>query len=242
MPNSYFSFKQFTIYHDRCAMKVATDSCLFGAWVAAETGGSQAAGRGSTLLDVGCGTGLLSLMIAQKNKVEIDAIEIDSEAAEQAKENIEASPWKERITIINEDVLQWKRPKKYDVIISNPPFYEGDLKSGRSTKNIAHHDKGLRLEELLQFIKKRLTNDGLFYLLLPFKRETALDSLLAQFEFHLQKKVIVKQTTAHAPFRIMLQASNKKSVTVVEEIWLKNSQQQYTEKFASLLKDYYLHL
>lgn len=240
MANTYFQFKQFTIHHDRCAMKVTTDSCLFGAWAAREVQSLQL--QNLQLLDVGAGSGLLSLMMAQKNVVIIDAIEIDKEAAHQAEENVGASPWKEHITIITEDVLRWRPTKKYDVIISNPPFYEADLKSDRFTKNVAHHNAGLLLNELLQFIKKHLTTDGVFFLLLPFKRGKDVEELLAVYELHLHKKVTVKQTTEHAPFRLMLQGSNTKAETVVVELSIKDNHQQYTQEFTSILKDYYLHL
>jgi tRNA1Val (adenine37-N6)-methyltransferase len=222
-------------------MKLTTDSCLFGAWAAREV--QQFTVQNLQLLDVGCGTGLLSLMVAQKNNIEIDAIEIDSEAAEQAKENIRASPWKERIRIINEDVLQWNPDKKYDRIISNPPFYEDDLKSNKKEKNVAHHSEGLRLKELLHFVKTHLTNDGVFYLLLPYKRLNDIESLLEDHNLRLHKKILVKQTTAHQPFRLMIQGAAYKSEKIKEErLTIKNVQQHYTPAFISLLKDYYLHL
>ena len=112
MPNPYFSFKEFTVYHDRCAMKVTTDSCFFGAWAAQEIKNSEA--KIKTVLDIGTGTGLLSLMIAQKNEVEIEAIEIAPAASEQARENTVASPWKNSIHIFNEDIHAFHPNKKYD--------------------------------------------------------------------------------------------------------------------------------
>ena len=136
MSNSYFNFKQFTVNQDRCAMKVTTDSCLFGTWVAKEM---QAATTHNvkTMLDIGAGSGLLSLMVAQKNAVLIEAVEIDADAAQQARENVAASPWKDKINVVNRDVLQWKPSHSYDFIFSNPPFYENDLKSDKKGKNIA---------------------------------------------------------------------------------------------------------
>src|SRR4051812_47572749 len=114
MPNSYFKFKQFTVYHDRCAMKVTTDACFFGAWAAKEL--LESTNIATNLLDIGTGTGLLSLMIAQKNDLLIDAVEIDKEAAEQAKENISSSPWKKNIHIFNQDITKLKAECKYNII------------------------------------------------------------------------------------------------------------------------------
>ena len=239
MPNTYFQFKQFIVHHDRCAMKVTTDSCLFGAWVSEEM---QSLKVESNVLDIGCGTGLLSLMVAQKNQCSIDALEIDGEAAAQAKENVAASPWQECIHIIHTDALQWKAEKKYDVIVSNPPFYEDDLKSIKQNKNIAHHSDGLRLEALLNFIKENITEDGIFFLLLPAKRINELTRLSLKADLHLHKVVSVKQTTRHHPFRIMVQGTINKRELINEEISIRNNDQQYTPEFVALLKDYYLYL
>src|SRR3954447_24140360 len=121
MANSYFKFKQFTIHHDRCAMKTTTDACLFGAWASAElhkkiTEKKKQRGLMPKVLDVGAGTGLLSLMIAQNNHVAIDAVEIDAEAAQQAKENVQASDWVEQIKVFKGDILNFG-PDEYDYII-----------------------------------------------------------------------------------------------------------------------------
>ena len=149
-------------------MKVTTDGCLFGAWCAEEIQNTKV--KSQNALDIGSGTGLLSLLMAQKNAIKIDAIELVKEAAEQATENVASSPWKENINVIQADILEWNTANKYDVIISNPPFYESELRSGKTTKNIAHHDEGLKLDDLFRFIKHHLTNDGIFFLLLPAKR------------------------------------------------------------------------
>lgn len=241
MPNTYFQFKQFTVHHERCAMKVTTDGCLFGAWVAEKV---QAFTNSQVhLLDIGTGTGLLSLMVAQKNEGNIEAIEIDSSAAEQATENIVASPWEERISVMNADVLQWQTNRQFDCIFSNPPFYEKEVKSGKGTKNIAHHDEGLKLNELLPFIKTHLKQDGSFFLLLPAKREREMELLLQQQGLFLQQKVLVQQTLKHQPFRLMIQGRLQKVERVTEQ-WLsiRNERDEYTPECISLLKDYYLYL
>ena len=222
-------------------MKVTTDGCLFGAWVAEEV---YTFTRSHVhMLDIGTGTGLLSLMIAQKNDVLIDAIEIDKEAAEQAKENVAASPWKEKINIINKDVLQWKTEKKFEVIVSNPPFYEKEIRSEKKLKNIAHHDEGLKLAALFEFVKNHLTENGFFFLLLPAKRQTELEALLKCHGLYLQKMIFARQSFSHQPFRLMIKGSHQKTDDIpVKEITVKNNQQQYTPEAISLLKDYYLYL
>ena len=176
MPNPYFSFKQFTVYHDRCAMKVTTDSCFFGAWAAREIKNPEV--KIKNVLDIGAGTGLLSLMIAQKNEVEIEAIEIDPATSEQARDNIVASPWNNRIHIFNEDIHVFNPNKKYDCIICNPPFYENELPSQVPGKNIAHHSEELTISEVLQFITIHLSEEGMFFLMYPFKRKDEVDGLL----------------------------------------------------------------
>lgn len=224
-------------------MKVTTDACLFGAWAAGAVGSSQFTVQSSKLLDVGCGTGLLSLMLAQKCNVTIDALEIDEAAVGQAKENIVSSPWKSSISIIHADVLQWKTEEKYDCIVSNPPFYESELRSGNKSKNIAHHDEGLKLEGLFAFIKSHLQEDGVFFLLLPAKRENEIEDLLKRFDFHLHQKICVKQTVNHTPFRLMIEARNKKVHQIIQqELSIKNEANEYTAEFIALLKDYYLYL
>ena len=228
------------IHQDRCAMKVTTDGCLFGAWTAMEIQNSKV--KIKNILDVGCGTGLLSLMVSQKNNVLIDAIEIDKDAAKQAIENVKASPWKNRINVIHADVLQWKPNKKYDCIISNPPFYEAELKSGKKAKDVAQHEEGLKLSELFFFIKTHLAEEGVLYLLLPAKREIEIKKLWELHHLYLHKIMRVKQSTAHNFFRLMVKCGNKKVGIVEGEIAIKNANNEYSSGFVSLLKDYYLHL
>lgn len=241
MPNPYFRFKKFTVYHNRCAMKVTTDACLFGAWVASALQGLP--NTPDRLLDVGTGTGLLSLMVAQKTRGFIDAVEIDPAAAEQAQENCSASPWKDRISVVPGDVLNRNTGTKYDVILSNPPFYENELRSSHRGKNMAHHDEGLKLGDLFRFIKKQLADDGIFFLLLPAKRDSELEERFSANQLFLQQKIYVQQTPKHQPFRMMIQGSLQKATAVSETIIsIKNEQDSYTPEFIDLLHDYYLYL
>lgn len=222
-------------------MKVTTDSCFFGAWAAEEIRSEEL--KIKNVLDIGTGTGLLSLMIAQKNDVEIDAVEIDREASQQAKENVEASPWKERIHIFNEDIRSFQPAKKYDCIISNPPFYENELASEVQTKNIAHHSEQLTIAEVLRIIKAHLSEDGIFFLMYPFKRNKEIEQLLTENELFLLDSVILSQSVKHSPFRVLIKGTSKKEIsTSTESISIWDEHQQYTKPFVDLLKGYYLYL
>lgn len=236
MANSYFQFKQFTIHQDRCAMKVTTDACLFGAWVAAQLDGNAERG-----LDIGTGTGLLSLMLAQAGLSDIDAIEIQEPDARQAAENINASPWEQQVHLLQGDVLTYPFRKQYGLIVANPPFYESDLKGDREEKNIAHHDRGLRLKELLLVIKGLLDAAGIFYLLLPAKREAALMEEMRLLSIYPNQIVYVHQTEKHPAFRIMVAGGFEKSRYREERIVIRNGD-AYTPDFKALLQPYYLHL
>ena len=238
MPNNYFKFKQFTIQQEDCAMKVCTDACLFGAYVADQVKVKAAA----TILDIGTGTGLLSLMLTQKVPASIDAVEIDAAAFKQAQDNFEKSPWKERLTVFNKNILQFEPGKKYDCIISNPPFFENDLKSSDNNKNNAKHDTSLTLEQLLTVAKKHLNDDGIFAVLLPYHRVDYFIEAANAYEFHLIKKVLIKQTDKHDYFRGILIFSKQSTLLSEETITIKNSADKYAVRFAELLKDYYLYL
>lgn len=225
-------------------MKVTTDGCLFGAWVAKQI--SEQNITADKIIDIGTGTGILSLMIAQKNPdCSIDAVEIDNNAYEQAIENIISSPWKENIRVVHADIKSFEPGKKYDTIFSNPPFYENELKAEDEKRNIAHHDGGLSFNELFEIIKQRLTPEGHFYLLLPYKRNEEIRNLFLEHQLELSQLIFVKQSVNHGYFRIMLCGrlpSEKKGETAIEEMAIKDNNDNYTPAFVSLLKDYYLYL
>jgi tRNA1Val (adenine37-N6)-methyltransferase len=240
MANAYFQFKQFTVNQDRCAMKVTTDGCLFGAWVAAQLKNQ----RIESLLDIGTGTGLLSLMIAQQCDAEIDAVEIDKDSFDQSAENITSSPWVGRINAIHADARQFICPSVYDVIVSNPPFYENELRSANSKKNMAHHDESLLLQELLAIIHQNLCPSGTFYLLLPYKRKEEIEELFEESALCISDITLVKQSVQHSPFRMLVKGTHASNNIVVTtgEIAIRNEANEYTDSFTQLLQAYYLHL
>ena len=242
MPNDFFRFKQFTVRHDKCAMKVCTDACLFGSLLPTSSGGR---GIISRVLDIGTGTGLLALMYAQKNpNAIIDAVEIDNAASKQAKENFYASPWKERLHVYNVSIQQFTSDfsTKYDLIIANPPFYENELKSEDEKRNIALHSAELSLEELISAVDKLLKDDGIFSVLLPYHRTKHFEQLAAKQNLFVKEKIFVKQTPKHSYFRSILRlAKNVEDPTESEQI-IMDSENKYTTRFTELLKEYYLYL
>ncbi|HEU0063714.1 MAG TPA: methyltransferase [Flavisolibacter sp.] len=237
MANSYFKFKQFTVHQHANAMKVATDSCLFGAWVANEIQINKSKSEvelRTKLLDIGTGTALLSLMIVQKNNVQIDAVEIDKDAAEEAKQNVETSQWNNKIKVHHSNILSYPFPYVYHYIVCNPPFYENELKSNTSGKNRAYHSMQLTIQQVLQLIKKNLKPEGAFYLLIPGKRESEVEKLMKDLTMYPAKKVLVHLSATNKRYMIqgVLQRADE---TEREEITVND------EKFKTLLKDYYLN-
>jgi len=248
MPNNYFQFKQFKVYQDKTAMKVCTDACLFGAWTASKIESGK--WKVQNILDIGTGTGLLSLMLAQKTNGQIDAVEIyamylnqyDEDAALQAEENFTSSPSKERITLYKTPVQHFDPTSAYDVIISNPPFFIQSLRSEAPQKNLAKHTESLSYDELLINVLKHLKPEGKFFLLLPFDEFKRFETIATQ-QLYLLEKADVKQTTKHGFFRTMGVFTKHPSKEFIREtISIKDEHNNYTEQFIELLKDYYLYL
>jgi tRNA1Val (adenine37-N6)-methyltransferase len=240
MPNNYFRFKQFMLRQDKCAMKVCTDACLFGAWVSVHYLPFPA----HNVLDIGTGTGLLSLMLAQKlSNTVIDAVEIDGAAAHQAKENFESSSWRERLHVYNMPARQFSGTAnhKYDLIISNPPFYESSLKSDDDKRNIALHSAELTLKELISIADELLNEEGNFFVLLPYYRTEEFSSLIAG-KFFVKEKVFVKQSPKHNYSRSMIWLGKRDVASIQSEINIMNENNEYSNEFRRLLTDYYLKL
>lgn len=237
MPNPYFQFKQFTVYQDQCAMKVCTDACILGAWF------SEKIPSFSRVLDIGSGTGLLMLMLAQKHKGEIRGIELDLPAFRQLKENIGQSPWKDMLRVFPGDVRTWSFPGKFDFIISNPPFYEDDLTAATDAANLARHSKELTLAQLLSVIDTNLAEDGSFGVLLPHHRLAHFESLATAQGFHLREKLLVRQTPRHDFFRGVLYFSRRRENFIpVSELTIQEESGGYSPEFGELMRDYYLYL
>jgi tRNA1Val (adenine37-N6)-methyltransferase len=230
MSNTYFRFKQFTVHQEQTAMKVCTDACLFGAWVAYEIRDEKI----ERALDIGAGSGLLSLMVAQVTEAQIDAVEIDDHAYLQAVENFSASPWSGRLKV-NRCAIQLFEPGvKYDLVISNPPFYEQSLRSPDSKKNLAMHSTHLDASELFDSVKRLMAHGGRMALLIPYSRVEAIEGIIKANALYVQKKMLVKQTGKHLPFRCMYMLTDVFTGFEERKITVRD------EEFNDLLKSYYL--
>lgn len=235
MPNTFFQFKQFVVLQDKCAMKVCTDSCLFGAWVA-----KQISTPNATILDIGTGTGLLSLMLQQHLPLaEVLGIDIDTNAIDQATQNTKGFT---NVKIKQTNVLEMEADLKYDAIICNPPFYENQLQSPQKSKNLAHHALSLSHKSLSAKMAALLANNGQVFVLLPYFIYKNFVTFALQQELYVQKTVLVKQTPTHPYFRAMLEFGFKAvSKPKQETIYIKNDENEYSKEFVCYLKPYYLY-
>lgn len=235
MPNPYFQFKQFTIYQDRCSMKVGTDGVLLGAW--ADCSSSQ------NILDIGTGTGLIALMLAQRSpKAIIHAVEIDEESSTQAMENILSSPFSEQIKIYNTSIQSFSNEatETFDLIVSNPPYFENNLKCPSENRSLARHTDALSFEELIDCALHLLAPNGKFCVILPTE-EAIRFSLLAQ-----QKGLFLSHQTKVFPLvekeekRRLLCFSQENVPTTEDSLIIELERHIYTEEFKMLTKDFYL--
>lgn len=218
-------------------MKVCTDACLFGAWVADRS--ERQPFPPINILDIGAGTGLLSLMLAQKLPLaRIDAVEIEENAARQAAENAEASPWSDRIQILQGDIRTLHFGKQYDCILSNPPFYANDLKSPSTGRNLALHSEALDLPELFTAATKALSPNGKLALLLPAAREGEALALAALHELWPESICRIHQTPTHQPFRVILWLGKEKTSPTNQTLLIRE-ETHYSPAFRTLLADYY---
>lgn len=218
-------------------MKVSTEACILGAWF-----GNQDLDY-KTVLDIGAGTGLLMLMLAQKRAGKFNGIEIDTEAAAQLKENILQSPWNENCFVFEGDIRSYPLPVVYDFIISNPPFYEKQLSSPSDSVNLARHSSSLTLEELIKAIDINLSNEGSFGIILPMERAIYFKQLAIEKEFSLIQKLNISHSPAHSPFRSILHFSRNSDIkSKVHQLVIRDREGNYSDEFTLLLKDYYLYL
>ena len=218
-------------------MKVCTDSCLFGAML------STLYSNAVNALDIGSGTGLLSLMYAQQNSnCKIDAIEIDEAAYQQSLQNINISNFATCINVVNKSIIDFVTTKKYNFIFSNPPFFKNNLKSPNELRNLAMHNSVLSYELLIKKATSLLEQNGLFAVLLPFEAQEEFIEIALQQKIFVTTIINIQQTFSHSFFRTVLVFSFHKTEITQQFIAIKNNENQYTEQFIDLLKDYYLNL
>lgn len=235
MGNSYFRFKQFTVQQAGSAMKVCTDACIQGAFTAAFVK------EEARVLDIGTGTGLLSLMLAQQSPAVIDALELDEAAYRQALSNFETSPWHNRLRAVHINVEDYRPETRYPFIITNPPFYENDLKSPDGRRNAAMHTTTLDFAALLNAIQRLLSPDGRFSVLLPWEGFQRFRGMAEAAGYTLQELLEVRQTPAHGFFRAT-GIFGKGGALRTHELTVYDAGRQYTPEFTALLKDYYFYL
>jgi tRNA1Val (adenine37-N6)-methyltransferase len=236
LPNTYFQFKQFRINQDHCAMKVCTDSCVFGAYVDV----SQA----KQVLDIGTGTGLLALMVVQRSEAAVEAVEINPEAQVQALQNFQESPWAERLELHPMPLQEFAKTctQQYDVILSNPPFFLASLKSENAAKNAAKHTGDLLFEDILSFAQKHLTPEGRLYLLLPPAEANHFAELAKAHELYLTETLEVFTRTGGKCIRhVQTYTFNPAGKAITKTLDIREEDSTtYTADFTALLRDYYL--
>lgn len=216
-------------------MKVATDACILGAVTPVPEQGA--------VLDIGTGTGLLSLMIAQRCDCSIEAVELDEKSFKQAEKNIAASPWSDRIKIHHDDIRSFHPTQKYDLVICNPPFYENHLRSTSAAKNTAKHAAQLSFEELVDTVKRNLKEDGIFSVLLPANISERFTGLCEAVELHPFQQVLIRDNEVQQIIRSISFLSFKthpKTETIL--LTIKDPAGNYSPQFTELLNPYYLHL
>ncbi len=237
MTDNTFSFKQFEIRQEHCAMKIGTDSVLLGAWAELPEQGS--------ILDIGAGTGILSLMAAQRcASATITAIEIDPPAACQARENIAASPWHERIMVLNEDFTQWavSCPSTYDCIISNPPYFEQSLLSPNAARSMARHTDSLSYAQIFDLTRRVISPRGRLSLVLPTDLYARTNETAQLYGWGITRLTFVQTTPHKNPKRILCEWQQRHLAPCLPSVLtIHNSDGQYTDEYKNLTQDFYLH-
>ncbi len=230
MPNDFFQFKQFAIQQDRCALKVGTDGVVLGVWAHVE--------GAKRILDIGTGTGLLALIAAQRNPTAwIDAVEIDDTSAEQAAENVAASPWSDRVRVHRMDVRRMKSAEPYDMILCNPPFYAGEMDSPDARRGLAKHGGELSFGELIGVVSTLLARDGLFACIIPLNREAELVKLASTADMHVVRRCVLRYLEARPAKRVLLELGPTPGELRAEELVVEHTPGVFTDAYRMLLRE-----
>jgi len=229
-----FQFKQFNIQQDLCAMKVGTDGVLLGAWATA---------KGKTVLDIGSGTGVISLMLAQRNLAcIIDSIDIDKGAYLQTTQNANASPWVKRIKTHHTPLQNFKPKQQYDLIVTNPPYFIDSTKAPDSSRNIARHTDSLSFTDLIIGVKRLLNPTGIFAMILPIKEAHLFIEQAHSNGLYLVRKCSVQPNSVKEVKRVLMEFSCFESDQLKEEVLIIETEERhvYTKAYMELTKDFYL--
>ena len=234
-----FSFKQFLVKQDQCAMKIGTDGVLLGAWTPIEN-------NPFSILDIGTGTGIIALMLAQRSSAQqIDALEIDENAYEQSVDNFENSPWSDRLFCFHAALDEFvEEPEdEYDLIISNPPFYQEDYKSKDEKRDLARFADAMPFEDLIEAADLLLSENGIFAVIIPFKEEENFLALAKEYDLYPIKTTRVKGTPTTEMKRSLLAFSrNENAVNATDELVIETARHIYTPEYIALTKDFYLKM
>ena len=236
-----FQFKEFTVHQDKTAMKIGTDAVLLGAWCSLGE-------YPDALLDIGSGTGVISLMLAQRSDaMTVDAVEIDADAYEQTVENFEQSDWGDRLFCYNASFNEFanemaEEEEQYDVIVSNPPFYTDNFETENKARNKARFTSSLTFEELLTGVSKILSEKGIFSVIIPFKEEAGFVNIAKENNLFLNKVCHVKGNEKSEIKRSLLTFSFKQKEVKKENLVIEKERHQYTDAYVNLTKDFYLKM
>jgi tRNA1Val (adenine37-N6)-methyltransferase len=238
MPNPYFQFKQFIIHQQQTAMKVGTDGVLLGAWTDC-TNCNQ-------ILDIGTGTGLIALMLAQRSQANIEAVELDQNACKDAARNFKNSPWCNRITLHETTIQSFASEShhQFDLIVCNPPFFANSLKTPDTSRNNARHDDSLPSDELFNAVIKLLTTDGRFSVIIPVLNQQEYLIKAARIQLFPSHITCVKPTPNTEHKRVLIQFGfGISGETIADELIVEeNGRHQYSSRFVELTRDFYLKL
>lgn len=232
MSNDIFRFKQFSVRHDRCAMKVGTDGVLLGAWGSVE---------GKRILDIGTGTGLIALMAAQRNpEADVLGIDIDESAVAQAIENVAESPFSRRIECILQDVLTFESEAPFDAILCNPPFFTEDTLPDNRSRALARNNKCLPFPQLIKKVAVLLAENGTFSLIVPSGLAQEIVGLCMENGLHLVRRCQVHTTARKPPRRTLLEFSRQNRSCEMQTLCLVADDGTRSQQYQELTKDFYL--
>jgi tRNA1Val (adenine37-N6)-methyltransferase len=236
---SLFQFKQFSVNQDQCAMKIGTDGVLLGAWTPIEN-------QPNAIVDIGTGTGIIALMLAQRSDAQqIDALEIDENAYEQAVDNFENSPWRDRLFCFHAGLDEFleEPEEEYDLIISNPPFYTDDFRSENEQRDLARFQEAMPFEDLVEAAALLLSETGIFSVIIPFKEEEKFIALANEYDLFPIKITRVKGTpTSEIKRSLLAFRKYELPVLLADELVIETSRHQYTAEYIALTQDFYLKM
>lgn len=230
-----FHFKQFSLYHHQSTMKVGTDAVLLGIW--AELNNVK------TVLDIGTGSGILSLLIASRAQVSVDAIEMDNASASEAKANFKNVTFSDRLNIVHADFKDYsgQTNKKYDLIISNPPFFINDLRPKEVARRMARHTDSLTYSELISGAVNLLNNSGKLVVVLPYIYHFSFLDIAKKHGLSLHKKMLIFPKPCKEPNRINLQLGFDRKVPTDEKFIIREEDGKLTTQYLKFVSDYYLY-